>query len=87
MSAIIVMNCEHALALFFQGPGERDHGRQSLKDIKREIQNGLMNLKKRGVPSSAQDFKAWVDGNTACPFTVQFQAFHKLSVVGFPSEN
>lgn len=39
MTAIIVMNCEHAHALFFQVPGDIDHGRQSLKrDKQRDLE-------------------------------------------------
>lgn len=44
MTAIIVMNCEHALAIFFQVPGDIDHGRQSFKRDKQrdpELANEL----------------------------------------------
>lgn len=50
MTAIIVMNCEYALALFFRGPGIETMADNLSKDINRGTQNWLMNLKKREGP-------------------------------------
>lgn len=62
MTAIIVMNCEHALAIFFRGPGDRDHGRQSLKKHKQrdpELANELEEEGSAKLTTRLQSLGRW----------------------------